>query len=275
MKTARTEAYLYDNESAATNAVRAAMSAEQMQAFRQAGYWVLPDYPPLTENAVNAALNLMTNILAEETREAYRPVAWNTLSCQTLDALCRFIVERWYEPPTGPWPGTVTEPAWREDEPGSLREQLAARGIAPQDIAAHNGNPPAGDEPDPEGPASTGFYRLILSARQYHMAKAALAAAGLRLDYDNEFMAGDRTESFVAIGTVRDLILPRLDEELPEGQSVNPDVSVEEMRDLAQWYANSPLWTENREVDADDFRVRFPHLVTTADESQGATARRP
>ena len=49
-----------------------------------------------------------------------------------------------------------------------------------------------------------------------------------------------------------------------DGLEVKPEMTWEEMREVAEFYANDDGWTGNYEADAETFRSRFPNLVKPA-----------
>ena len=131
---------------------------------------------------------------------------------------------------------------------------------------------PAGSQSDatpaeddaPDTPNETRYYRLTLSQAQFRQTQATLADVGIRLDYTDEFEMGSETESYASLGGVASIILPQLEEQLPDGQTLVSDIPVAELRNLMRHYANDPAWFENMETDVDDFVAKFPHLVVDA-----------
>ena len=131
---------------------------------------------------------------------------------------------------------------------------------------------PAGSQPapvppqsdDPNAPNEIRYYRLTVSDAQFLRARAALANAGIRLDYTDEFELGSETESYASLGGVASIILPQLEEQLPDGKTLVSDIPVAELRNLMLHYANDPDWFQKMETDVDDFIANFPYLVIDA-----------
>ena len=72
------------------------------------------------------------------------------------------------------------------------------------------------------------------------------------------------TESYASVGGVASIILPQLEEQLPDGKALVSDIPVAELRNLMRHYANDHAWFEKMETDVDDFIANFPHLVVDA-----------
>ena len=140
-------------------------------------------------------------------------------------------------------------------------EYLQAKLARPAGSQA-DATPPEDDAPD--APNETRYYRLTLSQAQFRQAQTALADVGIRLDYTDEFELGSETESYASLGGVASIILPQLEEQLPDGKTLVSDIPVAELRNLMRHYANDPTWFENMETDVDDFVANFPHLVIDA-----------
>ena len=114
-------------------------------------------------------------------------------------------------------------------------------------------------------PAGSGYYLIYISQDQYRQAKEALSSAGVSLEYRCYTELGQRQETHCSIATVEGLLTDALNGQMEEeGMEVKPEMTWEEMREVAEFYANDDSWTGNYEAPAETFRSRFPHLVKPA-----------
>lgn len=143
MTTAKFSAWRHDAADSSETRFTMEMSPELVQAFNVLGYQTEPWYraappavvPPIPEDQLDEALDLMAEIISDETDETHVKLTWQQLPFPTLDKAARFIGERWIVTDfQRPDIGIVHEPTWADDEPQTLTEQLAQRGLAIEDI---------------------------------------------------------------------------------------------------------------------------------------------
>ena len=144
MTTAKFSAWRHDAADSSETRFTMEMTTELVQAFNVLGFQTEPWYrakppavvPPISEQQLDEALDLVAEIISEETDETYVRLTWRQLPFPTLDKVARLIGERfilddWQRPDIG----TVHEPTWADDEPQTLTEQLAQHGLTPEDVA--------------------------------------------------------------------------------------------------------------------------------------------
>lgn len=111
-------------------------------------------------------------------------------------------------------------------------------------------------------PAGSGYYLIYIGKEQYRKAKEALNSAGVSLEYRCYTELGHNRETHCTIAAVEGLLTDALNGQMEEeGLEVKPEMTWEEMREVAEFYANDDGWTGNYEADAETFRSTFPHLV--------------
>ena len=114
-------------------------------------------------------------------------------------------------------------------------------------------------------PAGSGYYLIYIGKEQYRQGKEALSSAGVSLEYRCYTELGQRQETHCSIATVEGLLTDALNGQMEEeGLEVKPEMTREEMREVAEFYANDDSWTGNYEPYAESFRRRFPHTVEPA-----------
>lgn len=114
-------------------------------------------------------------------------------------------------------------------------------------------------------PAGNGYYLIYINRDNFAKAREALKSTGVTLEYGHYTELGNHQETHCSIATVEGILSDGLNDQLGEqGLQVKPDMTWEEMREVAEFYANDDSWTSNYEPFAENFRERFPHLVEPA-----------
>lgn len=103
MTTAKFSACRHDAKDSTETRFTMAISPELVQAFNVLGYQTEPWYraapsavvPPIPEDQLDEALDIMAEIISDETDATYVKLTWQQLPFPTLDKAPRFIGERW------------------------------------------------------------------------------------------------------------------------------------------------------------------------------------
>lgn len=144
MTTARFSAWRYDAADSSETRFTMEMTPELLQAFNVLGFQTEPWYrakppavvPPIPDDQLDEALDLVAEIISEETDETYVGLTWRQLPFPTLDKAARLIGERFiFADDQRPDIGVVHEPTWADDEPQTLTDQLARHGLTLEDVA--------------------------------------------------------------------------------------------------------------------------------------------
>lgn len=114
-------------------------------------------------------------------------------------------------------------------------------------------------------PERDGYYLIFLPQGKFTAARQVLQQVGITLDPLNFAEVGHRSETHCSLMVADSLIRETVNEALSEQNlRVKEDLNWEQLRQIAEHYANDRSWTGDYEVQPHAFRAKFPHFLSPA-----------
>ena len=111
-------------------------------------------------------------------------------------------------------------------------------------------------------PTKDGYYLVYLPAAQFAAAQEALRTKGITLSPMHYTELGNESETHCTLTTANGMIRELLDDRLADaGLRIRPDLSQDQLREIAEHYTNDREWTTEYEVAPDRFRNKFPEFL--------------
>lgn len=111
-------------------------------------------------------------------------------------------------------------------------------------------------------PTKDGHYLVYIPADQFAAAQEALLWTGINLSPMHYIELGNESETHCTLTAANAMIREMLNDRLAgAGLRLRNDLSWEQLRRMAEHYANDRVWTMEYEVEPDRFRSKFAQFL--------------